>query len=98
MRIGPFYFDSKEVFLIIAVALLAAALYFNIQLIFFEPQALLTLAIIFLILKGLLPSTHNEAFFIHALVTVFLTMFLPLFQVILFYAVTFVFFKMLRVI
>lgn len=98
MRLGPFFFDTKEIFLIIAIVLLSAALYFNIQLIFFEPQALLTLAVIFLILKGLLPSTHNEAFFIHALVTVCLTMFLPLFQVLLFYAVTFVFFKLLRVI
>lgn len=85
-------------FLIIAVMLLAAALYFNIQLMFFEPRALLTLAVIFLILKGLLPSIHNEAFFIHAIVTILLTMFLPLFQVILFYAVTFVFLKLLRVI
>ncbi len=98
MRIGPFYFDTKEMFLIIAVLLLSAALYFNIQLMFFEPRSLLTLAVIFLILKGLLPSIHNEAFFLHAIVTILLTMFLPLFQVILFYAVTFVFFKVLRVI
>jgi hypothetical protein len=98
MRLGPFFFDTKEIFLIIAVLLLAAALYFNIDLLFFEPQALLTLAVIFLILKGLLPSIHNEAFFLHAIVTILLTLFLPIFQVLLFYAVTFVFFKALRVI
>jgi hypothetical protein len=98
MRIGPFFFDTKELFLIFAIILLAAALYFNIQLLFFEPQSLLTLAVIFLILKGLLPSIHNEAFFLHAIVTILLTMFLPLFQVLLFYAVTFVFFKALKVI
>jgi hypothetical protein len=98
MRIGPFFFDTKELFLILAIILLAAALYFNIQLLFFEPQSLLTLAVIFLILKGLLPSIHNEAFFLHAIVTILLTMFLPLFQVLLFYAVTFVFFKALKVI
>jgi len=98
MRIGPFYFDSKEIFLVVAALLLSAALYFHINLMFFEPQALLTLVVIFLILKGLLPSIHNEAFFLHAIVTIFLTLFLPLFQVLLFYAVTFVFFKVLRVI
>ena len=59
MRLGPFFFDTKEIFLIIAVLLLAAALYFNIDLLFFEPQALLTLSVIFLILKGLLPSINK---------------------------------------
>lgn len=98
MRIGPFFFDTKELFLFFAIVLLAGALYFNINLLFFEPKNLLTLAVIFLILKGLLSSTHNEVFFFHALVTIFLTLFLPLFQVLLFYTVTFIFFKAAKVI
>ncbi len=98
MRLGPFFFDTKELFLILAILLLAGSLYFHIDIHFFDQKSLLTLAVIFLLLKGLLPSVHNEAFFIHAIVTIFLTLFLPLFQVLLFYAVTFAFLKILKVI
>jgi hypothetical protein len=51
-----------------------------------------------LITKGLLPSIHNEAFFILAIVTIFLTLYLPIFQVVLFYFLSFLFFRLLKVI
>jgi len=98
MRIGPFFFDSKEIFLMIAAVFIGIAFYFKWPLWEFQAEELLVLVVIFLILKGLLPSVHNEVFFLHALVTIILTLFFPLFQVLLFYTITFFAFKIVRLI
>jgi len=98
MYIGPFYFDTKEIFLILAAILLAVSMFFGWQAWWFDRRELLTLAILMLFTKGLLPSIHNEAFFILALVTIFSSLYLPIFQVILFYFVSFVMFRVLKVI
>jgi len=98
MKIGPFYFDSKEIFLFLAAIFIGLALYFHWPLWRFDGQTLLTLTIIMLLLKGLMPSLHNEVFLLHAIVAIFLTLFLPMFQVLLFYFVTFFLLKGLKVI
>lgn len=98
MYLGPFYFDTKEVFLILGAIILTLAIYFGWPLWWFDKRTLLTLTIIILITKGLLPSIHNEAFFILVLVTIFLTLYLPIFQIILFYFISFLLFRLLRVI
>jgi hypothetical protein len=98
MYFGPFYFDTKEIFLIVAVMLLGLALLLGWPIWWFDKQVLLTIVILMLITKGLLPAIHNEAFFILAIVTIFLTLYLPIFQVVLFYLLTFLFFRVLRVI
>ena len=73
MYIGPFYFDTKEIFLILAAILLGLAMFFGWSLWWFDKRALLTLAILMLMTKGLLPSIHNEAFFILDIVTIFIS-------------------------
>jgi len=73
-------------------------LFFGWSLWWFDKRALLTITILMLITKGLLPSIHNEAFFILAIVTIFLTLYLPIFQVVLFYFLSFLFFRLLKVI
>lgn len=98
MYIGPFYFDTKEIFLIIGALLLGMAMYFGWSIWWFDRQILLTIVILILITKGLLPAIHNEAFFILAIITIFLTLYLPIFQVVLFYFITFLFFRLLKVI
>ena len=98
MYIGPFYFDTKELFLILAAILLGLASAFGWSLWWFDRRALLTLIILVLITKGLLPSIHNEAFFILAIVAIFLTLYLPIFQVVLFYFLSFLMFRVLKVI
>jgi len=98
MYLGPFYFDTKELFLILASIILSLAIYFGWSLWWFDKRALLTITILMLITKGLLPSIHNEAFFILAIVTIFLTLYLPIFQVVLFYFLSFLFFRLLKVI
>ena len=98
MYLGPFYLNTKELFLIIAALLIGLAMYFNWPLMWFDNTTLFTLVIIILITKGLLPSIHNVAFFINALVTILLSLYFPLFQVILFYFISFILFKGLKVI
>lgn len=98
MYFGPFFFDTKELFLIVAALLLALALLFGWPIWGFDTSVLLTLVILMLITKGLLPAIHNEAFFILAIVAIFLTLYLEVFHVILFYLISFLFFRLLRVI
>jgi hypothetical protein len=98
MYLGPFYFDTKEIFLILTAILLGLAIYFGWSLWWFDKRSLLTLVILILFTKGLLPSIHNEAFFILALVAIFLTLYLPIFQVILFYFLSFLLFRLFKII
>lgn len=98
MYLGPFYFNTKEIFLILAAILLGLAMYFNWPLWWFDQKTLFTLAILILLTKGLLPAIHNEAFFVLALVTIFLTLYFSIFQVILFFFISFILFRLLKVI
>jgi len=98
MYLGPFYFDTKEIFLILAAILLGLASFFGWSLWWFDKRALLTLIILMLFTKGLLPSIHNEAFFILAIITIFISLYLPIFQVVLFYFISFLMFRLLKVI
>lgn len=98
MYIGPFYLDTKEIFLILAAILLGCATFFGWPLWWFDTKILLTMVILMLITKGLLPAIHNEAFFILAIITIFLTLYLPVFHVVLFYFVSFILFRLLKVI
>lgn len=98
MRIGPFYFDTKELFLIAAIIFLGLALYFDWQVWHYESATLLTLAVIMLMIKGLMRSIHNDVFFFHSVATLALALFLPLFQVVLFYLVTFFVLRLVKAI
>ena len=98
MYLGPFYLDTKEIFLILAALLIGLATFFGWSIYWFDKRVLLTIIILMLVTKGLLPAIHNEAFFILAIVTIFLTLYLPVFQVILFYFLSFVLFRFLKVI
>jgi hypothetical protein len=98
MYLGPFYFDTKEIFLILAAIFIGIAMILNLPLYWFDQQALLLLVILILITKGLLPSIHNEAFFIIALICIFATLYFNIFQIVIFYFLSFAFFRLFRVI
>jgi hypothetical protein len=97
MYIGPLYFNSKEIFLVIAIILLFLSLYFKFDIWWFDKKTLLTLAIIFLLVKGLLPAIHNEAFFTVAASAVALSLFMPIFVVILYFFISFALLRVLKV-
>jgi hypothetical protein len=98
MYLGPFYFDTKEIFLILAALLVGLAMFFGWELAWFDTKTLLILIVLMLFTKGLLPAIHNEAFFILALVTIFLSLYLPLFQIVLFFFISFGLFRIMKVI
>ncbi|GIW63460.1 MAG: hypothetical protein KatS3mg091_262 [Patescibacteria group bacterium] len=98
MYIGPFFIDTKEIFLILATILVVLARYLNWQLWWFDSSALLTILILILLTKGLLPALHNENFLILSLAAVFLTIYLSVFQVILFFIIGFALFRIFRII
>lgn len=98
MRLGPFYFDSKELFLFVAAILIALAIYFGWPFWLFNKENLLVLVIIMLVTKGLLPGIHNENYFILSLLSIFLLLYFPLFQVLIFYFLSFILLKVFKVI
>lgn len=98
MYLGPFYLDTKEIFLILAAIFVGLAMFMGWNLYWFDKQSLLTLIVLMLITKGLLPAIHNEAFFILAIAAIFLTLYFSMLQVILFYFIGFLLFRVLRVI
>lgn len=98
MRIGPFYFDSKEVMLILAALIVAIAHFLSWQIPFFDTQTLLVLIIMMLITKGLLPGLHSESHFVIGVVALFLALYLPLFQVLIFYFLSLIFLKLFKVV
>ena len=98
MYLGPFYFDTKEIFLLLAGVLIALAMYFDWPIWYFDKGTFLAIIVLIFITKGLLPAIHNEAFLFLVLATIFLTLYLPIFQVILFYFLAFVLFRVLKVI
>lgn len=98
MFVGPFYFDSKELFLILAAIILFGARFVGWAPVWFDADKLLTLLLLIIIVKGLVPSVHNQAFFVVSVVALVATLYLSLPQVLLFYLFTFLFLKIFRVI
>jgi hypothetical protein len=98
MYLGPFYFNTKEIFLIVASVLLGCAMVFGWPLWWFDARTLFTLTVLILLTKGLLPAIHNEAFFTLAIVTIFASLYLNIFQLVLFYFISFLLFRVLKVV
>ena len=98
MNLGPFFFDTREIMLIVVAVILTVLAVMGIDIWLFDTKTLLTLVVIFLIVRGLFKSINNDIFFFHAVTTLFVSIFLPVFQVVIFYFVTFAFLKILKVI
>lgn len=96
MYLGPFYFESKDLFFIAAAVLLGIALYFDWPLWTYSASTLLTLVILMLITRGLVRSADNAIFYYHAIMTLILAVFFPFLQVILFYCIGLVLFRLFK--
>lgn len=97
-NIGKFYFNKKELFLLIAAVLIFFVMRSNYTISFFDPFDLLVLTVFTLLVKGFFTSTNDSPLLIIFLFAIFLTLYIHLFQVIIFYFLSFVFLKVLRVI
>ncbi len=98
MYLGPFYINTKELFLILAIVLLGMAWKLGWGVMWFDKRTLFIIVSIMFVTKALLPSIHNEAFFILAIVAIFLTLYLSIFQIIIFYLVSFTLMRWLQLI
>lgn len=98
MKLGPFFFDTKEIFLILLAGLVWSAKYFDWEISLFDTEKLLLLTVLFFLAKGLLPAIHNENFLILALFTLFLSFYLVELQLVLFFVIALVLFRLLKVI
>ncbi len=98
MRLGPFYLDTKELFLIILAGLVFYAKQAGWDIPYFDETNLLMLVVLFFLAKGLLPAIHNENFLILALVTLFLSFYLVPFQLLLFFLIALTLFRVMKVI
>jgi len=98
MYIGPFYINTKEIFLILAIILLGIAWKLGWGVLWFDKRSLFILVVLILGTKTLIPSINNEAFFMVAIVAIFLTLYFSMFQIIIFYFASFALMRWLRVI
>jgi len=96
--IGKFYFDKRDLFILVAIGLLLAGWRLGYPLPYFQYQNLIILAALFLLAKGFLLTSYDSALFVTFLVAVMLTLFIPLLQVLYFLALAFIFLRILRVI
>lgn len=96
--LGKFYFEKKDLFLILAILLLWGTIHFSYPLPLFDPQNLLILTVVFLLAKGLILPTHDTAVFTTFLVALLLTIFFPLFKVLLFLVGAFILLRLSKVI
>ena len=97
MKIGPFYIDTKELFLIALVILLLVLRFFGVSVMWLDGDEMILLAVLFLLIKGMLPAIHNETMLLLAIISIFLSLYLSAFQVLVFFLVTFFFFRLFRV-
>ncbi|MBI4129871.1 hypothetical protein HY468_00995 [Candidatus Roizmanbacteria bacterium] len=97
-NIGKFYFSKKELFLLLTAVLLFLMMQYNYTVSFFNPFNLLVLTILTFLAKGFFTSVNDTPLFLVFLSAVFLTLYYPLWQIIIFYFLSFFFMKVLRVI
>ncbi len=98
MYLGPFYINTKELFLIMTAVILGLAIKFGWGLYWFDKRVLLVLVVLLFVTKSVLSTINNEVFFLLAIVSIFLTLYFNLFQIIIFYLVSFTLMRWLKLI
>lgn len=95
--IGQFYFDKRELFLVIGLIALGLIIYFNYPIPLFRPQQLLVLLLLLLISKAIIPSAKDTPIFLVFLTALLLTLFISFFNVILFIIISLILLKILKI-
>ena len=96
--LGKFYFDKRDLFILIAVAFLLIGYKFDYPLPYFEYKNLIILTLLFLLGKGFLLTTYDSALFTTFLTAIILTLYIPLLQVLYFLALSFIFLRLFKAI
>ncbi len=95
--IGQFYFDKRELFLILALIPLGIAIYIGYPIPIFKGSQLFVLLLLLLFSKAIIPSSKDTPIFLTFLTAVFLTLFFPFFTVILFIFVSLLGLKIVKI-
>ena len=96
--LGKFYFDKRDLFIILTIILLLAGFKLNYPLPYFEYKNLIILSLLFLLGKGFLLTSYDSSLFTTFLIAIILTLFLPLLQVLYFLALSFIFLRLFKAI
>ena len=96
--LGKFYFDKRDIFIILALVLLLIGYRLDYPLPYFEYKNLIILTLLFLLGKGFLLTTYDSALFATFLVAIILTLYIPLLQVFYFLALSFIFLRLFKAI
>lgn len=96
--LGQFYFDKRDLFLVVATVVILFALRFGYPIPYFNVQHLLFLLILFFIAKGLILPTHDSAIYVVFLIALGLTLYVPLFHALVFLLFAFIFLRLLKAI
>ncbi len=82
--LGQFYFDKKELFLILLILLLIPAIYWQYPVPFFHLPQIFVLSLLLLFTKALVASSRDTPLYFVFLTALFLTLFIKFFTIILF--------------
>jgi hypothetical protein len=96
--IGQFYFDKRDLFLLSALLALGIIIHFDFPLPLFNPKNLLVLTLLIFISKGTILPAHDAVVYVTFLSAMFLTLFFPLFKVLLFLVFAFLFLRLTKAI
>ena len=94
-----FYIEKRDVYTLLALGVLGYARYKRYPLPYVNYDAIIILAVLFLLSKGLLLPAHDSIIFIVFFAALLLTLFsVPFLQIILFVFLSFLFLRLFKVI
>jgi len=96
--LGQFYFDKRDLFIILGLVLLVGAWYFKFLIPFFSYTDLFVIILIFLLAKGILLPASDSLLFLLFFSGLILLFFFPLIQVVFFLFIAFLLFRLLKII
>lgn len=96
--LGPFYFEEKDLFLLLAIGLMVFGWANGLNLPFISYPTLVILTILFLVAKGLLLRTYESLIYVVFLIAVVLSNFFSLPMVIFYVFFSFLFLRLLKLI
>lgn len=96
--IGQFYVDKRDLFLAAAALLLLYAQRFGYPVPYFNVNHLLFFLTLLFIAKGLVLPTHDSAVFVVFLTALVMTLYVPLFQSLVFLVLAFFFLRLTKTI
>ena len=98
LYIGKFYFEEKDLFILIAILVLLVGWAKGLAFPFISYPGMIFLTFLFLLAKGLLIKTHESLIFIVFLSAILLLNFFPLSLVFLYIILNFFFLRLTRII